>query len=144
MQGAVELFEELCKNGVKIAIVTGSFHALAQRAMKELKGITHVLAHCELKFDDQNLLSSWELKTIDYKDKALFVEKLAKEEGVPLERCAYIGDDVNDIYAFEKVGLAIAFNCRKRKVLQAAKVVVESRDLKAILPHLCLPMRKKP
>jgi len=143
MQGAAELCEELGKNGVKIAIATGSFKALAQRAKNELKGITHILAHCELNFDEKGLLSSWNLETIDYKDKARFVEKTAKKEGIPLKRCVYIGDDVNDIYAFKKVGLPIAFNCRKPKVLQAVKVVIESRDLKGILPYLCIPTEKK-
>ena len=66
------------------------------------------------------------------------IKRIADQESIPLSECAYIGDDVNDIAVFDKVGLSIAFNSNKLKVNQAAKVVIESRNLKSILPHLCV------
>jgi HAD superfamily phosphoserine phosphatase-like hydrolase len=141
-QGAHELFQRLHKEGVKIAVVTGSFSMLAERAKKELGGIDEILAHCDLEFDERGLLKSWRLHTIDYEDKASFVERTAKEKGVPLTRCAYVGDDVNDIRAFEKVGCAIAFNAQKVKVLEAADFAVKGRDLRDILPYLYIPSKK--
>jgi phosphoserine phosphatase len=134
--GAVELFKTLHEYGVKTAVITGSFDELVQRASRELGGFDYSLAHCKLIFNDKGLLEKWELNPIDYKDKADFVEKISKESNIPLDLCAYIGDDVNDLEAFQKVGLAIAFNCRKPQLLQSADVVIESKDLSAVLPYL--------
>jgi phosphoserine phosphatase len=135
-QGAVELFQKLREGSIRTAIVTGSFEELAERANKELGGIDHTLAHCKLVFNKKGVLESCILRKVDYKDKASFVEEIAKQDGVSLEQIAYVGDDVNDLEVFGKVGLAIAFNSRKRKVQQAADVVIDSRDLTKILPHL--------
>jgi phosphoserine phosphatase len=134
--GAVELFKILRDYGIKTAVITGSFEALAQRASRELGGFDYILAHCKLIFNDDGFLEDWELNDTDYKDKAEFIRNIAKENQIPLDQCAYVGDDVNDIEAFKIVGCPIAFNCRKPKVLRAARVVIESNDLRAILPHL--------
>jgi HAD superfamily phosphoserine phosphatase-like hydrolase len=138
-QGAAELLRELRKNKVKVAIATGSFDALAQRIQNELGPIDYSLAHCKLLFNEKGFLNDWKLQSVDYEDKADFVERVAKKEKVPLNRCAYVGDDVNDLIAFEKVGLAVAFNSKKVKVRQSANLVIDSRDLRAILPHLYVP-----
>jgi 3-deoxy-D-manno-octulosonate 8-phosphate phosphatase KdsC-like HAD superfamily phosphatase len=57
---------------------------------------------------------------------------------VKLDQCVYVGDDVNDIPVFERVGLSIAFNATKQKVIEAAKVVVKGNDLRKILPFIGL------
>jgi phosphoserine phosphatase len=142
-KGARKVFQILRANHVKTAAITGSFDALAIRANKELGGIDAILAHCRLIFNQNGHLESWELHSTDYDDKAQFVVRLAQQYGIPLERIAYVGDDVNDLEAFKKVGLAIAFGARKLKVLEAADVSVESEDLQAILPHLYVSARSR-
>lgn len=136
MSGAKELFEELHKNNVKIAVISGSFEALAQRAAKELGGIDDIKAHCKLNFDSKGLLDSNKLEKTDYNDKAIEVLELMKKYGFSKEKCAYIGDDVNDLPVFKEVGLAIAFNCKKPQVQEIAHVVLKSQDLRDIIPHL--------
>ena len=89
-------------------MISGSFDVLAQRANLELGGFDAILAECKLLFNRDGRLESWDLKGTDCEDKARYVQKVSKRFGVPLERCAYVGDDANDIDAFEKVGLAIA------------------------------------
>ncbi len=124
VHGSAEVFEMLRKKNVITAVITGSFDALAQRANKELGGIDHIFAHCKLNFQSNGSLGSWELHPTDYKDKVVFVRQIAKQHGIPLKQCVYIGDDVNDIPAFKEVGLSIAFNSSKLKVRQAAKAVI--------------------
>lgn len=135
-QGAKEVFQMLHKNKIITAVITGSFDALAQRANKELGDINHIYAHCKFHFNSNGLLESWNLQPTDYHDKTKYVKEIANQHRIPLEECACIGDDVNDVEAFKQVGLSIAFNSNKLKVRQAAKVVIESRDLRSILPHL--------
>ena len=43
---------------------------------------------------------------------------------------------MNDIPIFKEVGLAIAFNPRKKEVRKAADIVINSNDLRDILPYL--------
>ncbi|MGD1156454.1 MAG: HAD-IB family phosphatase [Terriglobia bacterium] len=135
VQGAAETLQELTSNGVRIAVVTGSFDALARR-VKEIAPIHDIYAHCELHFDKEGFLKSWKLHPSDYEDKAGFVSKIAKEHNIPKEYRVYVGDDVNDLAAFKEVGLSIAFNSTKHLVRQGADVVIESRNLMSILPHL--------
>lgn len=135
-QGAVEVFKELHKYNVKIALITGSFKAIAERAARELGGADYIVGHCEFIFNSDGLLERWELQPVDYEDKVKLIQNIAIKNRIPLKKCAYIGDDVNDINAFNEAGLAIAFNCKKVKALEAVDVIIESRDLTTILPHL--------
>ncbi|MBE3093185.1 MAG: HAD hydrolase family protein [Chloroflexi bacterium] len=70
------------------------------------------------------------------------MKRIAEKYGVKLKECAYIGDDVNDVDVFRKVGLSIAFNCRKKSVLEVANVIIESQDIRSIIPYLKV-LRKK-
>jgi HAD superfamily phosphoserine phosphatase-like hydrolase len=134
--GARELFNTLNNKQVITAVITGSFDALAQRAKKEL-GITYTFAHCKLNFNKNGLLKSWELKPTDYENKADFIKQIASENNISLKKeCVYIGDDVNDIEAFKIVALSIAFNAPKIKVQKSVNVIIDSRNLESILPHL--------
>jgi len=135
-QGSYELLHQLHEKNIKTALVTGSFEALATRASKELGGFDHIKAHCTLYFDENGFLEKWKLEPVDYVDKETFVKEIASLEKIPLEKCAYVGDDVNDVDAFKNVGLAIAFNAKKLDVLKEADIIIESRDLMAIFPHL--------
>ncbi len=142
-RGAKEVFQILKKSNIKTAIITGSFYRLAQKAKKELDEVNHIRAHCQLFFDDDGLLKSWELSKTDYKDKIKIMEELALKEGIvdkngypDLNQCVYIGDDVNDLEAFGAVGLAIAFNAHKNIVKKAADIIIIGGDLTEILPPL--------
>jgi len=139
-QGAVEVFRELREKNVSTALVTGSFEALAKRASEYLGGVDYISAHCKLNFNRKGILESWDLEPVDYEHKANRVKKIAKRANVSLTRTVFVGDDVNDVVAFQEVaragGLAIAFNSRKPIVQRAATIVIDSRDLTKILPHL--------
>jgi phosphoserine phosphatase len=138
VKGAKETFEVLKKNGIITGVVSGSFEELALRAKRELN-IDHILAHCRLEFDEKSgLLKDWRLFATDWKDKIKFVSYIADLYKVKLDQCVYVGDDVNDIPVFERVGLSIAFNATKQKVIEAAKVVVKGNDLRKILPFIGL------
>jgi phosphoserine phosphatase len=135
MPGAEHVLRVLQKSDAKIAVVTGSFEELAIRLRKSVVPLEYG-AHCAFVFDDKGALKSWKLQKTDYDDKGRFVASLGRKLGIAKEYRAYVGDDVNDIPAFQEVGLSIAFNADKPKVRLAADVVIESRNLKSILPHL--------
>ncbi len=139
--GAKETFAALKEAGMLTGIVSGSFDALVQRARTEL-GIKYTLAHCDLEFDTKGGMQNWRLLATDYKDKIKFVKYIAQINKISMKECVYVGDDVNDLPVFQRVGLSIAFNCTKREVLEKAGVVAKEKNLSAILPHLGLGSKK--
>lgn len=131
MRGAKEAIAKLKKQGYKTAVITGGFSALAERAQREL-GIDDAVAHCNLEFDEEGRLKCWRLLPCDYEGKVGALLQMAEKDGVAPSECVYIGDEVNDIPIFQKVGLSIAFNCNKQEVKDAANIVVGGNDLRLI------------
>jgi len=134
MKGAKETLSELKKRGYRTALITGSFKALAERAQK-LFGLDYIVAHCELIFDNNGILKKWQLIPCDFEGKIEYLEKLANQLNLDLSDCAYIGDEINDIPIFGKVGLSIAFNCFKEEVKKAAQIIIDKKDLREILKY---------
>lgn len=134
MNGAKETFYKLKKRGYKTALITGSFKSLAER-MQTLLGLDYIIAHCELIFNEDGNLKGWHLIPCDFEGKVKYFTTLASKLNLRPSECAYIGDEVNDIPIFKKLGLSIAFNCRKKEVKKSAHVVVDKKDLKQILQY---------
>ena len=134
-KGARETITKLKEMGYKIAVITGSFHSLAERIKKELN-LDYAIAHCKLIFSKNGKLKSWKLLPCDFEGKLVYFNKLINKLGLQATECVYIGDEVNDIPIFKEVGLAIAFNPRKKEVRKAADIVINSNDLRDILPYL--------
>lgn len=136
--GAKETLKILNQNSIITGIVSGSFEELALRAKREM-GLSHVLAHCRLEFDEKTgLLQNWKLFGTDWGDKIKFVKYIADLYKVGLSECVFVGDDVNDIPVLKRVGLPIAFNASKKRVKEVAKVVIKKKDLREVLPYFGL------
>lgn len=133
--GVKDTLRTLNKSGVVVGVVTGSFYELAERVQQDIGVEVHIYAHCRLEFNEEGLLATWGKSLTDYEDKTTFLTAIEKAD-MSLRNVAYVGDDVNDIPVFKKVGLAIAFNAIKEKVKKSADIVVEGIDLRRILPHL--------
>lgn len=93
------------QSGVKVAIVTARKSDIVARRMSEL-GIADVVQGC--------------------KDKAKEVSRLADALGVSLEHTAYLGDDLVDLPAMNKVGYPMA----------VADAAAELRDMAVFVTEL--------
>ncbi len=80
-------FELLRNLGIKIAIITGENNSLVKRRADKLK------------VDDI---------IFNQKDKLQSMNDLCVKYNITLQQCAYIGDDIFDLPAIEKVGLGCA------------------------------------
>ncbi|MEO1235818.1 MAG: HAD hydrolase family protein [Planctomycetota bacterium] len=89
-------------SGLKVAVVTARQSDLVDYRMSEL-GVHEVVQGC--------------------KDKAKEVARLAEALGVPLERAAYLGDDLVDLPAMERVGYPMAVADAAPEVRDAAVFV---------------------
>lgn len=72
-------------------------------------------------------------------DKLAFVKDYCVTHGVPMERCAAVGDSRSDIPLFQNVGLAIAFNGTPA-ARAAARVSVDSDDICDVLAYLAVAL----
>jgi len=92
--------------GLKIAWVTGNVSsAVADRA--RAIGVTELYQ------------GSWVKSTV--------IDEIAARHGISCDEIAFIGDDLNDLRAFERAGVAIAVANASEEVKQRADVVTERR-----------------
>lgn len=61
------------------------------------------------------------------KDKLTLVEELCKDLEIPLERVAYIGDDINDIQLLQKVGFSACPDSAPSYIKEIADKVLSLR-----------------
>jgi phosphoserine phosphatase len=75
------------------------------------------------------------LDSCDEYGKRDFAKRVAEQHGLPLDRCAAIGDSRSDLPLFAEVGLAVAFNA-DRNARARAHAQIDSGDLRDAIPAL--------
>ncbi len=92
--------------GLKVALMTGRISQVVQRRARDLR-IADVLQRVG--------------------DKAAALSQYAADKGVPLERVAFMGDDLNDREAMRKAGMAIAPADAAPEIRREADLVTDAR-----------------
>ena len=69
-------------------------------------------------------------------DKRLGLRKYSAWTGIPLSRCAHVGDWINDVPVFRIVRYSVALNAQTEKVKASASVHIETDDLLDVYKHL--------
>jgi len=135
MPGAKETFDSLRKRGKKIAIVSGSILNIYE-FLSSSYGVRadYVSFATEIFFDHAGNIAGSDCNNYDYEGKVKAIEKICGQAGIPMKDCAMVGDSPNDIFAFRKVGLPVAFNSRHPEVEKEAKFVIKGKDLREVLP----------
>ncbi len=136
MPMAKETVNTFRNNGVITVIISGGFKALADRAQKELK-IDHALSACEYFFNEESgEIDHFNLLPSDHGGKVSFVKLIAKEHGVSLKDCVFVGDGKNDVTVAMTVGFSIAFNAQP-ELKKVASFSIDQRtgheDFSAVL-----------
>lgn len=134
MTGAEETLDALVGAGVILAVVSGSLNIVLDRLFPS-HPFSDVFIN-QLEFDADGGIHRWIPTRYDMVRKAAALRQLSEKHGVPLERCAFVGDHYNDVEAVRLAGLGIAFNCKSEDLAAAADIVVSSSDLRDVLPHL--------
>jgi phosphoserine phosphatase len=68
-------------------------------------------------------------------EKVTTIWQYVQIRGHPQESIASVGNGMNDIDLFKVSAFSVAFNPVDQRVSDAASVTVDSKDLRAILPH---------
>jgi phosphoserine phosphatase len=141
MKGIKEYFAALDKlkgtNGERLprAIITGGCYEIGERVAKDF-GVEFIFANQLMTKDGKTTGEfQWPVGVGGY-TKQQIIEQLCDDFEILPQNVLYIGDSDSDIEAFRTVGVSIAFNCVSRELRKVATHVVESNDLRDLIPIL--------
>jgi len=132
VNGAKETVRKLKKAGVRTCIVSGGIDLLAEH-IGELCGVDRVMSNGLTADKDGRLLGEGILR-VKLRDKASALKGVMGEFGIEPERCAAVGNSWVDVSMFRASGYGIAFNPIDCETIKEADIVIESDDLRDILP----------
>jgi phosphoserine phosphatase len=130
-EGAREVFEELKRRQVKLAIVSAGLSVLADRVASEL-GADAAFSN-QLETNDGRLTGGIAVR-VAVNNKKEIIEQVAAQFNVPLNEVALVGDRAFDLSHTEC--FRIAFNPKDDVARLEADVVVSGDDLTRILQYL--------
>jgi phosphoserine phosphatase len=137
--GAKETIKSLKAMGISVAILSGGVDLLADDVARRL-GIGYVLTN-KLRHTNGTLTGEVEV-LVEWGQKVKNIAQIADHFGVSLKETAFVGDGLNDISVFRRVGLSIAFRPERQEVADAAQAVVRDDDLRGILKLIPIPRAK--
>lgn len=136
MEGAMETLHELKKNGLKLAIISGSLNIILEKFIPNHDEFFDDVFLSKIYFDEYGNISKVEATEFDMDAKALALKKITEREGISMEECVFIGDYLNDKKIMEEAGLGIAFNCKHDELKKIANVCIDKKDLREILKFI--------
>lgn len=132
--GARETLDALKTAGTRLAVISGTLDLLLDALFPD-HPFDEVYTN-RIAFDTLGRIASWQATPFDMEGKGVALRAIAMREGIPLARCAFVGDHANDLAAARIAGLAVAFNPKSDELERTSQAVVRSTDLRDILPHL--------
>ena len=134
MAGAAETLRRLREADVPVAVISGSLSIVLDKLFPD-EGFADVLIS-HMYFDPQGEITGWQPTRFDMAGKATGLLHLAAKRGLDVKRCAFVGDNFNDVDVVRAAGLGIAFNYKSDELAAVADVRIPGSDLRAVLPYL--------
>ncbi len=134
VDGARETLEALKARGHKLGVISGTLDINLETLFPD-HPFDDVFCN-RIRFGADGRIEGWEATPYDMEGKAHALAMIAEREGLPLSRCAFVGDHRNDLDAARAAGLSIAFNPKSAELEEVADVVIRGSDLRQILEHL--------
>jgi len=133
LPGARETVLALKQAGVRVAVVSTGLHLHAELVQADL-GLDRFIAN-EIFF--VNGVASGEARAhVPEGGKGQVVAQLQVELGVAPDECLAVGDSTSDVDMFRRVRMGVAVNPSSEAVRAAAHLVLETPDLRPLLPRL--------
>ena len=134
IEGVPETLTELKRRGCRLVAISGTLDVMLNTVYPD-HPFEEVYAN-HIGFDEQGHITHWEATPFDMAGKAQALRAVALREGIPLARCAVVGDSSNDVWIAQMAGFTVAFNPRSEQLERIAGAVVRSDDMRDVLPHL--------
>ena len=136
MKGAMETLRELKKQGINLAIISGSLNILIEKFIPDYRDFFDYVFISNIYFDENGDIGRVEATEYDMEGKSRALRLIAEREGLDLKECAFVGDYLNDLHIIKDAGLGIAFNAEDEELKKAADVVIDGKDLREVLKYL--------
>jgi HAD superfamily phosphoserine phosphatase-like hydrolase len=134
VDGARETLDSLKRAGLRLVVISGTLDLMLNTLLPDAP-FDEIHAN-HIGFDDEDRISHWRATPFDMQGKEKLLRAIALREGIPLDRCGFVGDSSNDVWIARSAGRSVAFNPRCEELERIADVVVCSDDLRDVLPHL--------
>jgi phosphoserine phosphatase len=136
VKGARETLIELKNHGMKLAVISGSLNVMLERFLPDYDELFDDVFLSRLTFNGKGIINGVIATPYDIEHKATALRMISEREKIPLKQTVFVGDYLNDLHVLQLAGLGIAFNAKHQEVKDAADVVVDSGDMRDILPHI--------
>jgi len=136
MNGAKETIAKLKAAGCATAIVSAGIDLLSERVADELGMDIHFANGLET--DSAGRLSGEGILRVRLMEKGEKVREIAERFGVTKDETVSVGNSRYDVPMFEQSALGIAFRPEDDCVRNGADVIIEEKDLTAILDYIDL------
>ena len=136
MNGAMETLQELKKNNLKLAVISGSLNIVLEKFIPNYNEIFDDVFLSRIYFVEKGNITKVEPTEFDMIKKAEALKHIAEREKISLKECVFVGDYLNDKQVMQEAGLGIAFNCEHDKLKEVADVVIEKKDLREVLKYI--------
>lgn len=133
IDGTHETLAELKRRGYKLAIISGTIDIVLDKLLPE-HPFDDVFVN-RIFFDESDRLAGWEATPYDVDGKARALQDIASREGIPLDRCAFVGDAINDLDVAREAGFSIAFNPKCPELIEVCDLAIRGSNLGLLLPH---------
>jgi phosphoserine phosphatase len=127
---AAETLRALHRRGYRLAVISGTLDVVLDEFFPDHPFDQVFTNH--LHFDSDGKLSGWTATPFDMDGKARALKHLALLYGLPLERCAFVGDNVNDLGVAEVAGFTVAFNPKTPELEKLAHAVIRGNSLEPV------------
>jgi len=129
--GIQETVATLSHNGIKSVIVSGGIDKAAEMISNEFLFDGHsgnsILTHPDGRLTGEGKVN------VDLRDKGIVTKEFMKMFGAGKEETVAVGNSYTDVKMLEACGYGIAFNPIDKNVIDAADVVIRSRNIADIL-----------
>lgn len=132
MEGAEETVKALKDEGLKVAVISGSFDVVAD-VIKDKLGLDYIYTNSFI-VEDGKLTGEVEGPLVSG-TKIDVLNDLVSNEGISLDDVVAVGDGANDISMIEPAAIGIAFNA-KPSVKEIADIVIDEKDLSKVLDEI--------
>ncbi len=105
-----DLLSELSKLNIKLYILSGSVEELIVLALGRLKGYFRDISANNFFFDQKGNLADIIGTEYDFKGKATYLKKIIVKEKIAPYEVLFIGNSVNDIFAYESGAKTLCVN----------------------------------
>ena len=129
-----EALTELRAAGMRTMVISGTLDLMLHTLLPD-PPLDEIYCN-HIAFDGEGRIAHWQATPFDMEGKATCLRAVALREGIPLDRCAFVGDSSNDVWIARTAGFAVALNPNSQELEGACQAVVRSRDLRDVLPFL--------